>query len=125
MFSTTFLKRWFHGSRKPAARSHFRPKAKPALETLEERWCPALAVDIFDMNGLGNSPTTAVKAAKVTPSDGVVFFDCANLTIDSANDVDYYAIRFEGTGVPGTFFQINFTNANGDLDLELDKVNND
>src|SRR5262245_21309522 len=108
MSAVSFLKRWFQRSRQSLTRVKPRPKARPAFEAHEERWCAAFAVDIYDLSGLGNSPSTAVKIAKATPSSGAVLFSCGNLSIDSANDVDYYAFRLEGTATANSFFKINF-----------------
>ncbi len=47
----------------------------------------------------------------------------ASATIHSSADVDYYAIQLTKKGATHNFFQINFTNSNGNLDLALYDAN--
>ncbi|WP_302580077.1 T9SS type A sorting domain-containing protein [uncultured Desulfovibrio sp.] len=78
----------------------------------------AVAPDANDRSGTaGNDSIATATALNANAKSGV------GATIHSATDVDYYALTLTKKGTTNNFFQINFTNADGNLDLALYDAN--
>ncbi|MCI0737416.1 MAG: fibronectin type III domain-containing protein [Gemmataceae bacterium] len=113
MSFASFLKKWLRNNPRP--QSKFRPR----LESLEERWCPTSSgIDGYDLAGLGNSAATAVNLGTASPSKGLSFSQ-SNLSIDVAEDLDYYKFKFTGVPAADDSIDVGFLHANGDIDIRL------
>src|SRR5438876_655033 len=110
MYISNMLKRYFHSasSSRMAARGRFHPK----LEALEDRWCPAAAIDGYDLAGLGNSPATAIPLGSASQAHPLHFTQ-SNLSIDSPTDVDYFKFTLTANGGVNDAISANFLNSSG------------
>lgn len=78
-------------------------------------------VDSYEPNDTRASVDSRPEGGPNSPNLGPVNPErvVANLSINSATDVDWFKFYVNHTGAAADFVQIQFTNASGDLDLEL------